>query len=1253
MCVLQRPIASTRQSKPLERRFRAALALLVASLVVLPAFAFIPAFNGHPGITRDALVQISRQVEGETLRFSERAVKQVIAGNVDTDCGGSVRCKCNACRKESWRHFDSEDFLTSTFRLMNLKELIIINITKESPDGRAGRQALGEALHTVQDYYSHSNWVNVGFETFDGRLGTRSFDHTDSDPPLLASPSTNTCPDNPDQLGGDGLDLITTGFFDPNDTCKAPRDPIRKCRHGAVSILCLDGISKDHSLRPLFSEARNVAVQGSIDYINQILNDVRVRDNPRAIRALMDAQGRSLTVVMDDTECPACLSIRKAQVEEIVNRVAGSGDDPAKYVLVRYDDTGFSPAFVTANASEFLSAVNALQSHQQMLCPRRSMGALQEALAASEDDSSIFLFADTDTVADTSLVSSVIQTAQAKNIKISPLVFGSSCTNVIPPHYGQVAAGTGGNLLFLFPDTPVFPLIYPHVVSDPAPLLSETATGNGLNNFREFTISLRPGLETATFYVVFDHEGLRGPTELIRPFDEVVQDTDPDVTIESLSFQGKAINVNSPEGGLWRLRQSGFGDFATEAIVKTVGANRAEIVTLTGRPGHEGLFPIQGQPVGTGPHTVLASVGSVQSAGFRLVDLEGNTLQTVDLAQGDPNAAADEFVGTIEQLPTQPFQVAVNGLTAEGVPFERFFPDVFRVQSVEVTHSIDFDAVPAGATTSAFFTVRNAGASGQFSLAAVDSLGLVSAVVPSGVTLNSGDSVVIRVDLTVPLEAAFGSETVLALRATKTTDATITNSAVASLTVGNPVPAIATISPTDAQAGHFGFTLSVTGSNFLSDSVVRWNGADRVTTFLSPTQLQAAIPETDIASPGTAQVTVFNPEPAGGSSNAINFPINGSTPSLTSLSPSFAGPNDPAFTLTVNGQSFVATSVVRWNGSNRTTMFVSQTQLQASISSSDLNCLCTIQVTVSTPNVGTSNALPFSVFRNPLPTATGLSPAGVVAGSPSFTLTVNGSNFVSNSVVRWNGADRTTTFIGSGQLQAAISAGDVATVGTAQVTVFTPTPGGGTSNALTFTINQAPNPVPQVSSLSPNNVVAGSVGGTFTLTVNGSNFISGSVVRWNGQNRSSTFLSATQVRATIPSSDVTAAGTAQVTVFSPTPGGGTSNAVIFTINNPVPALSSMSPSSAMAGDAAFTLVVVGSNFLNGSVVRWNGSNRTTTFIGSSQLRATITMADIASAGSALVTVFNPGPGGGASTALTFAIIEPPPYNECEPPMICD
>ena len=86
----------------------------------------------------------------------------------------------------------------------------------------------------------------------------------------------------------------------------------------------------------------------------------------------------------------------------------------------------------------------------------------------------------------------------------------------------------------------------------------------------------------------------------------------------------------------------------------------------------------------------------------------------------------------------------------------------------------------------------------------------------------------------------------------------------------------------------------------------------------------------------------------------------------------------------------------------------------------------------------------------PVPTITSLNPSSASTGGSAFTLTVNGTGFVSGSVVRWNGSDRATTYVNDTRLTASIPAADIATAGSASVTVFNPAPGGGTSNAAAF-----------------------------------------------------------------------------------------------------------------------------------------------------------------------------------------------------------
>jgi hypothetical protein len=182
------------------------------------------------------------------------------------------------------------------------------------------------------------------------------------------------------------------------------------------------------------------------------------------------------------------------------------------------------------------------------------------------------------------------------------------------------------------------------------------------------------------------------------------------------------------------------------------------------------------------------------------------------------------------------------------------------------------------------------------------------------------------------------------------------------------------------------------------------------------------------------------------------------------------------------------------------------------------------------------------------------------------------------------------------------------------------------------------NPVPSITNLNPSSATAGSP--TFSLTVNGANFVSNSAVYWNGAALSTTFINSTQLTAIVPSSTLTSAGTVSVTVFNPTPGGGPSaGPQTFTLENPIPVISSLFPVTRATGTQAFMLSVSGSSFAPGASVRWNGSDLDTIYVSSALLAATVPAEDLTTPGTAAITVFNPQPGGGPSAAgqLSFTL----------------
>ncbi len=141
----------------------------------------------------------------------------------------------------------------------------------------------------------------------------------------------------------------------------------------------------------------------------------------------------------------------------------------------------------------------------------------------------------------------------------------------------------------------------------------------------------------------------------------------------------------------------------------------------------------------------------------------------------------------------------------------------------------------------------------------------------------------------------------------------------------------------------------------------------------------------------------------------------------------------------------------------------------------------------------------------PTPTLTGLSANTASEGSNSFTLTVNGSNFLSSSVVQWNGVALPTTFVSSSQLTVTIPAADLAEEGTAAITVVNPSPGGGASNAATFTITEAPLTAQAVNVSATARAPFNSVLATFTDT-GGPEALSdySATIAWGDPNNTST-----------------------------------------------------------------------------------------------------------------------------------------------------
>jgi subtilisin family serine protease len=464
------------------------------------------------------------------------------------------------------------------------------------------------------------------------------------------------------------------------------------------------------------------------------------------------------------------------------------------------------------------------------------------------------------------------------------------------------------------------------------------------------------------------------------------------------------------------------------------------------------------------------------------------------------------------------------------------------------------------------------------------------------------------------------------------------------VTLVNPVPSVTAVAPTRVRGGAGAVTLTVTGANFNGLSVVRWNGSARPTTVLSSTSIQGVLSPADLATPGPQQVSVFTPAPGGGTSAALTVIVDPS-PTLT-VSAATVPAGSPVSVTLENGLGGPTDWIALARTGSADTSYVQYTYVGGG--------LTTRTWTLNAPSAGTyefrlflnngftraatSPPLTVETVPNPVPVLTSISPSRAPIGSAGFSLSVGGTGFAPTSVVRWNGANRATTFVSATQLRASIPADDLSATGLAQVSVFSPEPAGGVSSALPFTITPSASLTVSATSVQSGDAVTvtltngpGGPGDWIALaTTSASNFSYVQYTYVGGGVTSRTWT------VTMPATG----GTYEFRLFLDNgfTRAATSPPIIVTSRpNPVPALTALSPARSLAGSAPFTLTVTGAGFTNASVIRWNGSPRSTTFVTATQLRATIPETDAAVAGTAQVSVSSPAPGGGTSNALPFVI----------------
>jgi hypothetical protein len=274
--------------------------------------------------------------------------------------------------------------------------------------------------------------------------------------------------------------------------------------------------------------------------------------------------------------------------------------------------------------------------------------------------------------------------------------------------------------------------------------------------------------------------------------------------------------------------------------------------------------------------------------------------------------------------------------------------------------------------------------------------------------------------------------------------------------ISNPAPKITSVTPNltpiQSPSSSDSLVITIDGSGFIAESKVNFGSATILPTSATSTEIVVKVPYSYLAAPRSIPVTLVNPTPGGGTSNAVDFGVLFPTPTVESFSPDSAFTADTAFTLKVYGTGFYDPSIVRWNGVDRLTVPVSRWEVTATISPGEMSSPgnATVSVFNPTPGGGLSNSLTFRVSdRGPLISRT--DPGVITVGSGSTIVTVTGSNFQPGATAQWNGNQRGSSVSSSTSLSVTLTSTDLAVASVGEITVTNPG-ASGISNAMKIAV---------------------------------------------------------------------------------------------------------------------------------------------------------------------------------------------------------
>ncbi|KIW41723.1 uncharacterized protein PV06_07253 [Exophiala oligosperma] len=607
-------------------------------------------------------------------------------------------------------HFDGENFEGGQTRLIQLKKDCIAAL--QAGDADTARKSLGGALHSLQDFYAHSNWVELGRTDILKDLGK---DGVDVDHAAFEETTCNSCTSSfiSEVLFGchncasntKGFNKLTSGYYFNEDSPPNGSDiPSWKCHHGIIYADVLRdvpmGINKD-SLNCFFSphyfahtSAVELSVKASAKYIDDIFTDGGLSDKEKK---LLFGVGTTMAFVIDTTGSMSdIIAAVQEQSISIASARLGTPDEPIEYIVAPFNDPFTGPVATATDFDSFETGINSLYASGGGDCPELALTGMLDAMDVMDGPANLFVMTDA-SAKDADLSSQVISTALDKRINLHIFKFDSGCDDedtstkkrslakrvdsASNEVYGLLASSTGGAYYSLPRDqaSSISNSLDVLTLSEANAIFRISDTFNGTSSvsyvlpvdsmMSEFSVSLR---------------GAGFTMSVIQPDGSTLGSNSTSVTRTTVA-DGQFLDVQNPDSGDWKVvivsTSSSGGSFECDATgVSPLHFSAFDFVALDGRPGHTGYYPIAGQPAYDHAVAAVARIdGSFSSATFDLRSPGNNHVLDANMTAGsgeEGQPGPESFYGEMSLI-SGVLYVYASGFDAAGAPFLRMLSTVF------------------------------------------------------------------------------------------------------------------------------------------------------------------------------------------------------------------------------------------------------------------------------------------------------------------------------------------------------------------------------------------------------------------------------------------------------------------------------------------------------------------------------------------------------------------------------------------------